>query len=74
MQRFRSLATSTVAPMVRRAMATYKTSTGLVGLSVDPNGRETLFNLSQDIMEAVKVTFCVIIHIKETIKFLSVLI
>jgi hypothetical protein len=38
-----------------RGLATYKTSTGLVGLAVDPNGRETLLNLSAQIMEAVKV-------------------
>ena len=38
-----------------RPFATYKTSTGLVGLAVDPNGRETLRKLSDEILEAVKV-------------------
>lgn len=37
-----------------RSFATYKTSTGLVGLAVDPNGRETLLALSKQLMEAVK--------------------
>mmetsp|Transcript_11320 Transcript_11320/g.24812 ORF Transcript_11320/g.24812 Transcript_11320/m.24812 type:complete len:154 (-) Transcript_11320:55-516(-) len=51
MQKFR---VSCVNAVVRRAMGTYKTSTGLVGLAVDPNGRENLFNVSQEIMQAVK--------------------
>jgi hypothetical protein len=34
---------------------TYKTSTGLVGLAVDPNGRETLNNLSQQVLATVQV-------------------
>ena len=58
MQKFR---VSCVNAVVRRAMGTYKTSTGLVGLAVDPNGRENLFNVSQEIMQAVKVSvkhFC----------------
>ena len=38
-----------------RMMGTYKTSTGLVGLAVDPNGRETLLDLAASIKEAVKV-------------------
>jgi len=37
-----------------RSLSTYKTSTGLVGLAVDANGRETLLDLSAKIMEAVK--------------------
>ena len=37
-----------------RSFSTYKTSTGLVGLAVDVNGRETLLDLSSKIMEAVK--------------------
>ena len=32
-----------------------KTSTGLVGLAVDKNGRETLLNLSAQVLESVKV-------------------
>lgn len=39
----------------QRTFSTYKTSTGLVGLAVDPNGRETLLTLSAQIKEAVKV-------------------
>lgn len=38
-----------------RGLGTYKTSTGLVGLAVDPNGRENLFNLAQKVLQAVKV-------------------
>jgi len=37
-----------------RSLSTYKTSTGLVGLAVDVNGRDTLLDLSTKIMEAVK--------------------
>jgi NADH dehydrogenase (ubiquinone) 1 alpha subcomplex subunit 5 len=33
---------------------TYKTSTGLVGLAVDPNGRETLNGLTAKILSSVK--------------------
>ena len=57
MQRFRCTAASSVGSMARRAMGTYKTSTGLVGLAVDSNGRENLFNISQEIMETVKVSY-----------------
>ncbi len=35
--------------------ATYKTSTGLVGLAVDPNGRETLNALAHKVLSSVKV-------------------
>ena len=35
--------------------ATYKTSTGLVGLAVDPNGRATLQAISEQILQSVKV-------------------
>jgi hypothetical protein len=48
---FSGLARSTA----RRSFATYKTSTGLVGLAVDPNGRETLLNISNEILESIKV-------------------
>ena len=41
-------------PGVRR-FATYKTSTGLVGLQVDPNGRETLMQLCSDVMLSLSV-------------------
>eukprot|EP01039_Chlorochromonas_danica_P007147 gene7148-7900_t len=37
-----------------RFLATYKTSTGLAGLSVDPHGRETLQNLSDTILSRVQ--------------------
>ena len=35
-------------------LSTYKQSTGLVGLAVDPNGKETLASLSEQILESVK--------------------
>lgn len=34
---------------------TYKSTTGLVGLAVDRNARETLMNLSNQCLESVKV-------------------
>lgn len=37
-------------PSFVRAFGTYKSSTGLVGLDVDPNGKETLEKLSNDIL------------------------
>lgn len=37
-----------------RNLATYKTSTGLVGLEVDPEGKTTLLNLSGDVLESVQ--------------------
>ena len=36
---------------------TYKSTTGLVGLAVDRNARETLMNLSNQCLESVKVIF-----------------
>ena len=38
-----------------RNLATYKSSTGLVGLAVDPNGRETLSKLSGEVLCALQV-------------------
>jgi NADH dehydrogenase (ubiquinone) 1 alpha subcomplex subunit 5 len=38
----------------KRSFATYKTSTGLVGLAVDPNGRENLLSLSGKILSSVQ--------------------
>ena len=38
-----------------RFMATYKTSTGLVGLAVDPEGRTTLNKLSNQVLASVQV-------------------
>ena len=51
----RRVALSQFSKVSRRSFATYKTSTGLVGLNVDPNGRETLLKISNDILESVKV-------------------
>ena len=51
-----SKAVKKLQPMCR-SMSTYKTSTGLVGLEVDPNGRQTLLDLAASIKEAVKVSF-----------------
>ncbi len=45
------LAASQVA---KRAMGTYKTSTGLVGLAVDPDGKNTLMHLSGEVLDSVK--------------------
>jgi hypothetical protein len=38
-----------------RSASTYKTSTGLVGLAVDVNGASTLFDISQTVLNSVKV-------------------
>lgn len=38
-----------------RNFATYKTSTGLVGLAVDPDGATTLLNISKKALDSVKV-------------------
>jgi hypothetical protein len=38
-----------------RNFATYKTSTGLVGLAVDPEGATTLLKISQKALDSVKV-------------------
>ena len=37
-----------------RCLSTYKTSTGLVGLAVDPNARVNLIPLSGEVLSAVK--------------------
>ncbi len=37
--------------------STYKSTTGLVGLNVDPNGINTLNNLSHNVLTSVKVRF-----------------
>ena len=42
------------APLLRRGFATYKTSTGLVGLDVDVNGRETLTSMSTSVLTAIQ--------------------
>lgn len=42
--------------VVTRGFAfTYKTSTGLPGLKVDPNGRENLLKLTDEVLDSVKV-------------------
>ena len=43
------------AVKVSRQFATYKSSTGLVGLAVDPNGRETILELSSQVLKNVQV-------------------
>ncbi|RYH32610.1 hypothetical protein EON65_00295 [archaeon] len=43
-----------------RLMGTYKTSTGLVGLAVDPHGRETLSKISDTILQSVKVNSIIV--------------
>ena len=50
----RTIARQCMKSVDRRMMGTYKTSTGLVGLAVDPNGKETLLELSEDVVESVK--------------------
>jgi len=44
-----------VVVLDRKSMATYKTSTGLVGLNVDPNGRETMQAICRDVLTNVQV-------------------
>ena len=39
----------------KQAFSTYKTSTGLVGLAVDLDGRQNLINISAQVLEAVQV-------------------
>lgn len=41
--------------IAKKGFATYKTSTGLTGLKVDPNGRENLLVLTDEILNNVKV-------------------
>ena len=40
---------------LRRNLGTYKTSTGLVGLAVDPNGRENLISVADKILDSITV-------------------
>ena len=49
----RSFSTHTTTMM--NNSGTYKTSTGLVGLAVDLDALNTVYNLSQDVLESVKV-------------------
>ena len=39
----------------KQTFSTYKTSTGLVGLAVDLDGRQNLINVSAQILESVQV-------------------
>ncbi len=55
-----TLRTKTLGAPMKRLFGTYKTSTGLVGLAVDPHGRDTLLKLSAEVLEAVKVSICII--------------
>jgi hypothetical protein len=50
-QTFRNVATS----FKSANFATYKTSTGLVGLAVDPNGRENLNALANKVLSSIQV-------------------
>lgn len=47
----------TTTRISRCCMGTYKSSTGLPGVDVDPNGRENLIKLSEKVLESVKVSF-----------------
>ena len=54
----KSVAPRTWSPVIvvaRQTMATYKTTTGLVGLNVDPNGRETMQTICKDVLTSVQV-------------------
>ena len=44
-----------LAKSPKQAFSTYKTSTGLVGLAVDLDGRQNLINVSAQILDAVQV-------------------
>lgn len=44
-----------IRPVPKCQFGTYKTSTGLVGLAVDPNGDETLKSLSSQVLTSVQV-------------------
>ena len=52
---FARSAFSAASKATRRSLSTYKTSTGMVGLAVDPKGRERLLEISNEILESVKV-------------------
>ena len=64
------LARKIVAGLVKtpkQAFSTYKTSTGLVGLAVDLDGRQNLINISAQVLDAVQVRiqwpFCELINL-----------
>ncbi len=56
MFRFVTKSVTNYAKISARSLGTYKTSTGLVGLAVDPNGRETLLNISSTVLKSVSVS------------------
>jgi len=61
--RLKSVKVSSLSRMVTALpLSTYKTSTGLVGLPVDPNGRETLRSLSAQVLTNVKVSLVVVLY------------
>jgi hypothetical protein len=51
-----SVAPALTCSFASSAPATYKTSTGLVGLKVDVNGRENLAQISAQVLSRVKVS------------------
>jgi hypothetical protein len=55
---FAKVASNSIRNASRRSMGTYKTSTGLVGLAVDPNGRENLISVADQILDSVAVSAC----------------
>lgn len=62
----RGKVTSTACNTMKvNSFATYKTSTGLVGLAVDPNGRENLQAISQKVLDAAKVSFLLCNNIRQ---------
>ena len=65
MNRLAKLAWSPVVATASRrsfsAAKTYKSSTGIVGLAVDPNGRENLAKISQQILDEVKVSIEIVL-------------
>jgi len=45
-----------IAGRAQQLVRNYKTTTGLVGLAVDNNGRENLLSLSAQVLDSVKVS------------------
>jgi hypothetical protein len=52
---FARTAFSAASKVTRRTLSTYKTSTGMVGLAVEVDGRAKLLEISNEILESVKV-------------------
>ena len=53
---FKGVTNNINSNMLIRGLSTYKTSTGLVGVPVDVNGRENLIKLSNQVLDSVKVS------------------